>query len=82
MKLLKKTTGYKTYATATMYILVALFGEKVPFLKDNKVIVEQCLEYAFEFAVAHKVFRSSWDWIKNKKPHLKIKKWFKRKFED
>ena len=67
-KAVKSTNGYKTYVTAFMFLLMAVFGDKVPFLKANQEIIRTVLEYALELGVIHKLWRwliFNWKDVKN-----------------
>ena len=56
-KPVKKTNGYKTYVAAFIWILVNLFGDKVSWIRDNQLLIEQGLEWAVQLGVGHKLLR-------------------------
>jgi hypothetical protein len=63
-KAISATNGKKTYITAICVLIVSLLRDKVPFIAENELIIEEILEYALEFGVIHKIWRNRKDIIK------------------
>ena len=62
------TNGYKTKAAAFVYLLVAIFGSKVPFIADNQGTITSTLDILIASGLAHDVWRNRdkvISWIKD-----------------
>lgn len=63
-KIFDITNNKKTIAAATVFVLVKLFGSKVPFIVENQVMIDQGIEWALELGVGHKLVKSAWPFLK------------------
>jgi len=61
----KATTGRKTYITVAVYLANALFGDKVPFLRDHQMEIDHVLNFVLTGTMAHKVGRKALKLVKN-----------------
>jgi len=66
-KPIKKTNGYKTTVSALLFVIFAILGDRVPFLKENEQVIREVLEYALSVGVLHKGFR----WILRNAKNIK-----------
>jgi hypothetical protein len=69
VKTVNATNGNKTVAAAIAYVVVQLFGDKIPLIRDNIQAVEYCIVIAMEIGVGHKL----WKFINNKIKNRKVK---------
>lgn len=54
---IKATNGYKTVVSVVMFLLMAVLGDKLPLLADNREVIEEILMYAMGSGVLHKFAR-------------------------
>jgi hypothetical protein len=52
------TNGYKTKSAAFVYLLIQIFGDKVPFIAGNKEIVVNLVELLIASGLLHDFWRN------------------------
>lgn len=67
-KVVDTTNGYKTKAAVLVRILLTLFGEQLPFMKDNEEMIILTVDALMVSGLLHDVWRNRRKiiaWIKN-----------------
>lgn len=75
-KLVTTTNGYKTKTAALLYLLATTFGNKVPFINENKEVVIQILDLLIMSGLLHDLWRNRKnikEWIISKYTLVKLK---------
>ena len=65
---IRTTNGYKTKSAALLYLLLAAFGDKIPFIAENKEIAVNIVDILIASGLVHDVWRNRQkiiDYIKN-----------------
>ncbi len=76
-KIFDITNNKKTVAGVTVFVLVKLFGSKIPFITQNQLIIDQGIEYLLELGLGHKLIKVAWPFVKSKYKYITRK--FKRR---
>lgn len=70
-KINQATSGRKTYAAAIVFVLVRLFGDKVPFIVENQILIDQVIEISIGLGVFDKIRKKLPQWYKTIKAKIK-----------
>lgn len=65
---IEKTNGYKTKSAALIYLLFTAFGDKVPFIAENKEIAVNIIDILIASGLLHDLWRNRKkiiDFVKN-----------------
>jgi len=63
------TNGKKTTTTVILMLIVSIFGDKVPFIRDNAIAIDNIIELLLASGLLHKAWRNRKEiitFIKNK----------------
>ena len=57
-KAIEITNGYKTKGAALIYLLLTAFGDKVPFIAENKELAVNIVDILIASGLLHDVWRN------------------------
>ena len=57
-KAFKSVEGYKTKTAALLYLLITAFGDKVPFIAENKELAVNIVDILIASGLLHDVWRN------------------------